>query len=161
MKVWILLHYYEFCNKNATKILGIYESEKNAIEAKERFAVLEGFSEYPRVCLVIEEYELGKDSPTWNQGFFPMNSMLEQFHIITDEINKLAGLNISAEDAWKNYEYYDVYCVVSDMIYGESDEEAVISVMLRMIQNYMNVCVPEEECRACIKEIYKKIDEFL
>lgn len=71
MKIYLLVHVYEYGNDNEheeTKMLGIYSSMKNAEDAKKRYSNLDGFIKYDIECFSIYEYELNKDSE-WTEGF--------------------------------------------------------------------------------------------
>lgn len=70
-KVYLLLHAYEYGEENEheeIKTLGIYALKKDAVEARDRYYQLPGFSKYPKKCFCIQRYTLGKDNE-WTDGF--------------------------------------------------------------------------------------------
>ncbi len=66
-KVWILFHDHEFEDGHEdSKVLGVYSSEKNALEAKKRLCELPGFIDHPdgfevSYCII--------DEDCWTEGF--------------------------------------------------------------------------------------------
>ncbi len=63
---YLLQHSYEVGECEETKIIGIYTSEKNALDAIEKYKILPGFKDYSD-CFHIDKYELDKNH--WEEGF--------------------------------------------------------------------------------------------
>lgn len=67
MFVYLLQHSYEIEDFEETKIIGIYSSQKNAEEVKEKYKSLPGFKKYPDSAFFIDKYEV--DISNWEEGF--------------------------------------------------------------------------------------------
>lgn len=64
--VYLLQHSYEYGEHEETKIIGIYCSEENALNAIEKYKGLPGFKDYAD-CFYIDKYEI--DRNYWEEGF--------------------------------------------------------------------------------------------
>lgn len=64
--VYLLQHSYEVNEYDETKIIGVYISEKKALDVIEQYKTLPGFKEYSD-CFYIDKYELDKNH--WEEGF--------------------------------------------------------------------------------------------
>jgi len=71
-KFYLLGHVYE-CGKDrefeCQKNLGLYETERLAKKALNRYSKLEGFERFYKSTFFIEEYIFNEDM-YWNEGFF-------------------------------------------------------------------------------------------
>lgn len=66
--VYILWHTHPTgANENNEKLIGVYESEQNAMAAQSRLLLMPGFCSYPE-GFEINEYQIGKDH--WTEGYF-------------------------------------------------------------------------------------------
>lgn len=158
-KGYLLYHIYEFCNQSSTKFLGLYSTKEKAEEAQQRFRGKEGFNTYPESCFVIDDLEFDKDSKFWGDGFFSTNpSILNNFIYVTNAVNSLAGITDSAEESLKNEDYYDVYCMVSDMIYAEQEVADIGEFIQRMLHDYMNLDLDIETCNNAAQKMINHIN---
>ena len=66
MKVYVLQHEYDLDGSTDVKMIGVYETEHDAVEARKRLGTAPGFREHPD-GFSIDAYELGKDN--WIEGF--------------------------------------------------------------------------------------------
>ncbi len=158
-KGYLLYHVYEFCNQSSTKLLGLYSTQQKAEEAQRRFRKKEGFNTYPEQCFVIADFEFDKDSFFWGEGFFSTNThILSDFIYVTNAVNALAGITDSPEESWKNEDYYDVYCMVSDMIYAEQEVTDIGEFIQRMLHDYMNLDLDIDICNKAAQEMVDNIN---
>ena len=58
--VYILEHISKYKKNEDEKLLGVYSSRKNAMEAIERYFEYEGFNEHPKEEFEVFVYELNK-----------------------------------------------------------------------------------------------------
>lgn len=66
VNVFVLQHVRESEDDEDVKLLGIYSSERNALNAQKRFSTKSGFIQYPD-GFFIDKYVLDKDY--WFEGF--------------------------------------------------------------------------------------------
>ncbi len=66
MNVYILQHEHDLDGATDVKMLGVYETEHDAIEARNRLGTAPGFRDHPD-GFSIDAYELGRDH--WTDGF--------------------------------------------------------------------------------------------
>ncbi len=69
MKVYLLWHSHDTDAEIDVKLIGVYSAEVRAVDARERFRQLTGFSDYP-AGFSIDSYEV--DADHWQSGFVTM-----------------------------------------------------------------------------------------
>ena len=70
-KVYLLQHYYDYGKESEheeVKELGVYSTRELAEEARDRYATLPGFRDFPLDCFYISLYTLDEDAG-WEEGF--------------------------------------------------------------------------------------------
>ena len=70
-KVYLLQHYYDYGKESEheeVKELGVYSTRELAEEARDRYATLPGFRDFPLDCFFIAEPTLDEDAG-WEEGF--------------------------------------------------------------------------------------------
>ena len=71
-KVYLLEHSYVYGEESdfdEAKTLGVYSTRELAEEARDRYAALPGFRDFPLDCFFIAEPTLDKDAAGWEEGF--------------------------------------------------------------------------------------------
>ena len=66
MKVYVLQHEHDLDGSSDVKLIGVYRTEHDAVEARERLSKAPGFKDHPD-GFAIDAYELGHDH--WTDGF--------------------------------------------------------------------------------------------
>lgn len=157
-KVYLLIHTYEFCDSIETKFLGIYSTRKKAEEAKARYYPLEGFNKYPENCFYISPFSLDNDQ--WSGGFVSSDELYDEFVELTNIINEIAGIDQSPEDSWKDQNYYDVLCGISNLSYKTDDISELADYIHKMFFYYMEPKIDYDVCRKAAEKLihflYKK-----
>lgn len=146
MKVYLLTHNYEFCDSIETKFLGIYTNRKKAQEAKLRFLSLTGFNKYPESCFDIQTFSLDEDGRSWREGFTDSQELYDEFVELTNIINEKAGIDKSPEDSWRDQDYYDVLCEISNLSYKTDDVWELADYMNRMFSYYLDPKIDYDVC---------------
>lgn len=83
-EIYMLWHLYWYIDddgyeEDEGKILGLYTSEAEAMEAAKRYYKLPGFNKYPFDCFGVDKYTVDKDSG-WVGGFFNPREII--YHIV-------------------------------------------------------------------------------
>ncbi|AXI01470.1 DUF7336 domain-containing protein [Aquirhabdus parva] len=72
-KVYLLQHWYDEDDLETYKILAVFSSKEKADEAREYFAKLSGFRDYPE-DFIINSYVLD-ELKEWTEGFVSENDL--------------------------------------------------------------------------------------
>ncbi len=66
MKVYVLQHEHDLDGSSDVKMIGVYRTERDAAEARNRLSKAPGFRDHPD-GFSIDRYELGQDH--WTDGY--------------------------------------------------------------------------------------------
>lgn len=116
--MYVLQHSYEYgemMEYEETKLLGIYSSELGAKQAIEKYKILPGFCRYPMDCFSISKFIVNQDH--WTEGFVSSNEITHDFETLTLCFNEWLGRNELPSEAWKDDNYYNTLCDVSQKVY--------------------------------------------
>ena len=119
MKVFVLQHEHEWCERDEVKFIGVYGTQEEAEEAARRLAPLPGFKNWPD-GFVVDGYEVGKDH--WTSGFSTMVP-------ICIRLAGGKGLYRTAMAEWAPGERYEI-CSMSEE-FPERDPEFKIGDFVR------------------------------
>lgn len=95
-EVYMLWHLYWYMDdegyeEEEGKILGLYTSEEEAMEAAKRYYKLPGFNKYPFDCFGVDKYKVDEDS-AWVGGFFSPHERI--YHIVKKNVDVWDPLNL-------------------------------------------------------------------
>lgn len=85
----MLYHQYWYIDgdgyeEDESKILGLYTSKAEAMEAAKRYYKLPGFNKYPFDCFGVDKYTVDQDSG-WVEGFFNPDEVI--YHIVKKNVD--------------------------------------------------------------------------
>lgn len=121
--IYILYHLYEYGENNEHedfKMLGVYSTEKKALEAMERYFKLDGFNQYSKDCFDVEEFKVDIDT-NWKDGFVNSDEIEQDFELLTNCFNEWLDIKESPQESWNNDKYYSLLCDVDKEVYNISD----------------------------------------
>ncbi len=158
-QVWLLMHSYEQFGIGDDKVLGVYETEALAEEAKAYFLKQKGFSDYPSHCFSIEACKLNQPAG-WQDGFFrwgESDTYYTAFVRMTERMNRWLSIDKSPAESWEDAGYYEALTEISWKLRNTDDPEELAAFMHHILVSCAEMYRPQEECLAIAEQLLSEV----
>ncbi|MBQ2264214.1 MAG: hypothetical protein II341_02325 [Oscillospiraceae bacterium] len=158
--VWLLMHSYEQFGIGDDKVLGIYETQELAEEAKRHFQVQQGFADYPTHCFCITEYQLNQ-AAGWHTGFFrwgDSDTYYTAFVQMTQRLNQWLSIDKTPAESWEDAGYYEALTEISWKLRNTDDPEEFAAFIHHILVSCAEMYRPPQDCLAIAEQLLSEVN---
>lgn len=158
-RVWLLMHSYEQFGIGDDKVLGIYETQALAEEAKQRFLEQPGFTDYPPHCFYVTEYTLNQDAG-WQDGFFrsgESETYYAAFVHMTELMNRWLSIDKTPAESWEDAGYYEALTEISWKLRNTDDPEELAAFLHHILVSCADIYRTPQDCLAIAEQLLSEV----